>query len=121
MTHRCINRRGILREGDLFARGALHLLGAAYQRGDIDAGGGQRQQPHRREHREAAAHIVGNDERGIALVAGQRLQSAARTVGDGHDPLGSLRLTITPLDLRLHDATIAAIEWPLTASSSSYV
>ena len=104
ITHRGIDRRGVLREGDLLARGTLHLLGAAYQRLDVDTGGGQRQQSHRREHREPAAHIVGNDEGGVALVVGQRLQGTARTVGNGHDTLGGPGLAVTPFDLRLDDA-----------------
>ena len=64
---------------------------AAHQRGDVHAGGGQRQQSHGRQHREPAAHVVGNDEGRRSPRCRRASSSAPRAlVGDGHDALGGL-------------------------------
>ena len=60
--------------------------------------------PHGGQHRETSAHIVGNDERRVSLLRGERLQRPARLVGDGHDTLRSLLLAVTLLDLGLYEA-----------------
>ena len=68
------------------------------------SGGRQRQQAHGSQHREASAHVVGNDERRVALVVGERLQRAARLVGDGHDAFGGFLLAVTLFDLGFDQA-----------------
>ncbi len=104
VAHGRIDGRGILGKGHAVSRGPLHVLRTAHQLGDVDAGGGQRQQSDRGEHREAAAHVVRNDEGGVALVRREGLQGAARLVRYGDDALGGLLLAVALLDLGLDDA-----------------
>ena len=99
-----VDGRGVLVEGDVRAGGLLHLPCAAHQGCDVHAGHGQRQQPDGRQYREAAAHVVGNDEGLVALVRGEGLQCAAGLVRDGHDTLGGLLLAVAGLDLGLDQA-----------------
>ena len=75
-----------------------------HERRDVHAGDGQRQQSHGGQHRETSAHVVGNDERRIALLRGERLQRSAGLVGDGHDALGGLFLAVAFFDLGLDQA-----------------
>ena len=104
VAHGGVDGCRILLESDAFGRGLLHLLRTADESRDVHAGDGQRQQPHGGQHREASAHIVGNDERRVSLLRGERLQRPARLVGDGHDALRSLLLAVTLLDLGLYEA-----------------
>ena len=72
-------------------REPLHGVGSAlHQLGDVDAGGGDGQQAHSRQHRVAAAHVVGDHEGGPALAVSQLLQGALGPVGGGVDPLVGL-------------------------------
>ena len=104
VAHGCIDRRRVLSERRAVGRRTLHLLRSAHQCRDVDAGGGQGQQAYGREHREAAAHVVRDDERRIPLVGGERFQSAARLVGDRHDPFRSLLFAVALFDLGLYQA-----------------
>ncbi len=72
-------------------RSLLHLGGACHELVDVEACHGNGQQTHGGEHRETAAHIVGDDERAPALFVGHGAQGTLPGVGDGHDFLvGSL-------------------------------
>ena len=72
-------------------REPLHGVGRAlHQLGDVDAGGGDGQQAHGRQHRVAAAHVVRHHEGGPALAVSQLLEGAAGAVGGGVDPLVGL-------------------------------
>ncbi len=70
-----------------FLSAALHCHGTGHQRADVESGHSYRQQAHRSEHREAAAHIVGDDVGHIALFVGKFAQGTAGGVGHRHDVL----------------------------------
>ena len=67
----------------------------------IESGTCNRQQTHRREHREASAHVVGNDERLVAFLVGAGAGSATLGIGDGYDDILCLFLAHLCLALLL--------------------
>ena len=72
-------------------REPLHGVGCAlHQLGNVDAGGGDGQQAHGRQHRVAAADVVRHHEGGPALAVSQLLEGAAGAVGGGVDALVGL-------------------------------
>ena len=73
--------------------------GARHELADIKSCHGDREQTHRRENREASTHVVGDDERLVALLVGSRTGRTLVGVGDGDDHvLGRL---LAPLGLTL--------------------
>ena len=84
--------------------GGGHGLGfggrAPYQGFDIDTRHGQREQPHRRQHRKAAAHVVGHDVGRIALAVGQLPHRPLARVGNGHDARARLLLAVFLFQMR---------------------
>ncbi len=69
----------------------LHVLRTLHQGLDVEAGDSDGQQAHRREDRETAAHIVGDDESLVALLVGSGTSGALVCIGNSHDDiLGSL-------------------------------
>ncbi len=99
-----VKSRRIPFEGHVRSGGLLHILRAADQLADPDAGGGQRQQADGRQHRIASADIIGNHERGIAFLRRKCPQGSALGVGHGDDPLGRLGLAVARLDLLFDQA-----------------
>ncbi len=69
-------------------QGALfgHLGGAGQQLVDVDAAHGGREQPHRAQHAEAPAHVVGHGQHVVAVGLGDLVQRALGQVGGGDDP-----------------------------------
>ena len=80
------------------ARLFLHVLCAAHQGFDVMSGHGDRQQTYRRQHRETAAYVVGNNERLVALFGSQAAERAFPGVGHGHD--ATLRLGFAAVFLK---------------------
>ncbi len=87
--------QGVARGGigeNVVAAVFLHLDSALDQGLDVVAGHGDRQQAHGREHREAAAHVVGYHIGLVALLGGQAAQRAPAGIGHSHDAGGCLGL-----------------------------
>ena len=95
---------GVLVEGNILATSLLHVLCAGNEFFDVKACTGDRQQTYRREHREAATDIVGDDERGVALLVSTGAGSAALGISDGHDDLLGFLLAALSLTLLLEQA-----------------
>ena len=80
-------------------RGAvlLHLGCAFEERADVVAGYGDGEQPHWGEYREAAAHVVGNDESGVALGGGdvKHRQEARRLHAEAAERASIARIGVT--------------------------
>ena len=87
VAHGSILGGDILGKGSVDAAGLLHILGTAHETCDVESGTGDGQQTHRCEHREAATHIVGDDEAGVALLVGAGAGGTALGIGHGHDDL----------------------------------
>ncbi len=104
VAHDGITGGGVLGYGAVGSAHTLHVARTLHQSADVDTRHGQRQQSYGGKHRVTAAHVVGNDERRVALVVGQRLQRAARRVGYGHDALGGLLFAVAALQLGLQKA-----------------
>ena len=99
VAHGCILRRDIVAVGHVQPCGLLHVPGARHELADIKSCHGDREQTHRRENREASTHVVGDDERLVALLVGSRTGRTLVGVGDGDDHvLGRL---LAPLGLTL--------------------
>ena len=69
----------------VLAAGLLHLLGTFHKGLDVEAGTGDGQQAHGREHGETAAHVVGDDVALVALLVSTCACGAALGIGDGHN------------------------------------
>ena len=91
---------GILRGHIVFVGALCFHVGCPLDEGvDVETGAGDREQTHGGEHREAAAHVVGDDERGVALLRCGDAGSTFLGIGHGHDDflchfLATLLLTL---------------------------
>ncbi len=86
----------VVGEGDTVGGSGLHILRALDDGLDVEAGHGDGQQTYRREHREAATHVVGDDESLIAFLLSGLACGALHGVGDGDDDLlGGLLATLS--------------------------
>ena len=102
----CIAYSGILSGGVLLKRNILatcflHLLGTLNQGLDVETGTGDGQQAYGCEHRETAAHVVGDDEALVAFLVGTGTGSAFLCIGHGYDHLLCLLLATLGLALLL--------------------
>ena len=104
VAHGGILGSGVLIEGHVAAADLLHILSTLDKLLHVETGAGDGQQTHRREHRETTAHVVGNDERLVALLVGAGAGSTTLGVGDGHDDLACLVLAHLGLALLLQQA-----------------
>ena len=77
----------ILLEGYLGSGGSLHVGSTLDECLDVVSGNGDRQQAYGSEHREAATHIVGDDEALVAFVVGCSAGSTTLGVGNSYDDL----------------------------------
>ncbi len=84
-------------DGDVVVLGfelVAHLGGPGEERADVVPGGGDGQQPDGREHREAPADIVGDDERLVAARVGEAAEGALARIGRGDDAARGLGLAV---------------------------
>ena len=81
--------------------GGLHVAGSLHEGVDVEAGAGDGQEADGGEDAEAAAHIVGDDEAGVAFLVGGGTGGTATGIGDGDDDLAGLLLAALVLALLL--------------------
>ena len=79
--------------------GGLHLGGSVKECADVVAGHCDREQTYGGEHREASAHVVGDDKCLVALFGGELAQGAALGVSDGYGQFGGFLLAGLLLEL----------------------
>ena len=94
----------VLSKGHILSTGFLHILSTLDQSLDVEASTGNGQQAYRCEHREASAHIVGNNETLIAFLVSTGTGSTALGIGHSHNHLLSLLLAALSLALLLQQA-----------------
>ena len=101
VAHGSILGGRVLVEGNAGGTGFLHVLSTGHQLLDVETGTGNGQQTNRGEHGEASAHVVGNDERLVALLVCTGAGGTALGISDGHDDLAGLLLATLSLALLL--------------------
>ena len=92
VAHCCVLHGGVVLR---FHEKGLALVGCSLKQGaDVETGYADRQESYRGEHAETASHIVRNDKGLVAFLGGEGLEGALVLVGDGHDALGCLCLSV---------------------------
>ena len=104
VAHGGVDGAGVLAEGGAYGGGLLHGYGALHEGFDVEPGHGDGQEAYGGEHGEAAAHVVGDDEAGVAFLVGRGAGCAAAGVGDGYDDFAGHFLAALVFALFLEEA-----------------
>ena len=101
VAHGSILCSDILAERHIHAGSLLHISSTSHESLDVETSTGYRQQTHGSEHREAATHVVGNDEALVAFLVGTGACGTALGIGNSHYHLTSHVLAQLGLTLLL--------------------